>query len=56
MYFTGNVLVCYLRIWFECWLVIPSCKMLSCTYEESVAKPVSVAGIIVSAVVESIKL
>jgi len=32
--------------------VTPSCKILPCTDEESVAKPVSVAGILVSAVVE----
>lgn len=36
--------------------VTPSCKMLSCTYEESVTKPVAVVGILVSAMVESIKL
>lgn len=32
--------------------VTPSCKILPCTYEESVAKPISIAGILVSAVVE----
>lgn len=36
--------------------VTSSCKMLSCTYEESVAEPVSIAGTLVSAMVESIKL
>lgn len=35
---------------------VTPCKILSCTYEESVAKPVSVAGILVSATVESNKL
>lgn len=53
VYITGNVLACYLRIWFECvFEVTPSCKILPCKYEESVAKPISIAGILVSAVVE----